>query len=105
MKITSQSAKEIEQREALGTLSLKSLKEVAHAMDMKFIYGFVPLKGSLQTMIENRAFDVAKRIVMRTSHSMKLEDQEVAGARLQKAIQELAEEIKQEMPRYLWDLK
>ena len=105
MRITSQSAREIEQREASGTLSLKSLRDVANAMDMKLVYGFVPLKGSLQAMIEKRAYEVARTIVMRTSQSMKLEDQEVAKARLEKAIQELAEEIRQEMPRYLWDLK
>lgn len=105
MDMTPPSAKEIEQREALGTISLKSLKDAAIAVDMKFVYGFVPLKGSLQTMIEKRANEVATKIVMRTSHTMKLEDQEVGNARLEKAIKELAAEIRQEMPRYLWDLK
>jgi len=105
MRITSQSAKEIEQREAAGTLSLKSLKEVANAMDMRLVYGFVPFNGSLQAMIEKRAYEIASTIVMRTSQTMKLEDQEVAKDRLEKAIRELAEEINQEMPRYLWDSK
>lgn len=105
MDMTPPSAKEIEQREAAGTISLKSLKDAAIAMDMKFVYGFVPLNGSLQTMIERRANEIAKKIVMRTSHTMKLEDQEVGNARLEKAIKELAAEIRQEMPRYLWDLK
>jgi predicted DNA-binding mobile mystery protein A len=105
LKMTSQSAKEIEEREVMGTISLKSLKEVALAMDMKFVYGFVPLKGSIQIMLEKQAYEVARKIVMRTSQTMKLEDQEVGTERLEKAVRELAEEIQQEMPRYLWDLK
>ena len=40
---------------------------------------------------------------MRTSHTMKLEDQENTQERLQKAIKDRAEKIKQEMPKYLWD--
>jgi transcriptional regulator with XRE-family HTH domain len=35
--------------------------------------------------------------------SMKLEDQENNPARIQKAIKEKANEIKMEMPKYLWD--
>lgn len=40
---------------------------------------------------------------MRTSHTMKLEDQENREERLQKAIEDRAEQIKQEVPKYLWD--
>jgi hypothetical protein len=34
---------------------------------------------------------------------MMLEDQENSKQRIEKAIRERAEEIKNEMPRYLWD--
>lgn len=34
---------------------------------------------------------------------MKLEDQRVSKERVEKAVRELADEIKREMPRYLWD--
>ena len=40
---------------------------------------------------------------MRTSHTMKLEDQENSEERIKKAIKDRAEKIKNELPKYLWD--
>jgi Zn-dependent peptidase ImmA (M78 family) len=70
---------------------------------LNFLYAFIPKEDSLEKMIERRAHEVAKEIVMRTSHTMKLEDQENTEERLQKAIKDRAEKIKLEMPKYLWD--
>jgi hypothetical protein len=41
--------------------------------------------------------------VMRTDTTMKLEDQGVRKEQLEHDIRELADELKREMPRYLWD--
>ena len=41
--------------------------------------------------------------MLRTSHTMQLEDQENTEQRIQTAIKEKADEIKGEMPKYLWD--
>lgn len=103
IKKTAQSVKEIEQREQDKSLTLKRFMEVAEALNLRFVYGFVPRDSSLEKMIENRALQVAKDIVMRTSHNMSLEDQKNSDERLQKAIKDRAELIKQEMPKYLWD--
>ena len=54
-------------------------------------------------MLEKRALKIAEEIVMRTSHTMKLEDQENSEERLEKAIKYRAEKIKNELPKYLWD--
>ena len=54
-------------------------------------------------MIEDRAKILAKEIVDRTSVSMELEDQKTSDNRLEKAIEEKAQELKTKMPRYLWD--
>lgn len=54
-------------------------------------------------MIEERAMQVAKEIVQRTSTSMKLEDQENLPKRIDNAIKERAQILKDEMPKYLWD--
>lgn len=103
LSITAQSAQEIEARERKGTVTLKTLRQVASALDMRLVYGFVPRDGSFETMIERQARKVAAEIVTRTDHTMKLEDQQVGQERVEKAIQELTQEIKKEMPRYLWD--
>ena len=103
LKKTSVSVKEIEQREEEKGITLKKLTEVAEALNCRFVYGFIPKEGSLDKTIEKRALEVAADIVMRTSHTMKLEDQENSPERLQKAVKERAEKIKNEMPKYLWD--
>ncbi|MDL5047711.1 mobile mystery protein A [Oscillatoria amoena NRMC-F 0135] len=101
--ITAQSAQEIERREMNGSITLKNLREVAQAMDMKLVYGFVPKENSIEKMLDRQALIVARKIVMRTDNTMKLEDQRVGKAQIEKDIRELADELKREMPRYLWD--
>ena len=103
MGITSQSVKEIEEREKNGTISLNVLRQFGKSLNMRMIYGFIPNEKSLEKIIEKRALELAEEIVMRTSVSMKLEDQENKPERIRKAIKEKANEIKLEMPRYLWD--
>ena len=103
LKKTAQSVKEIEQREQDKSLTIKRFMEVADALNLRFVYGFVSKDSSLEKMIENRALQVAREIVMRTSHTMALEDQKNSDERLQKAIKDRAELIKQEIPKYLWD--
>ncbi len=103
LKISPQSVKEIEERESSGSITIKGLKEVGAALDMKLIYGFIPIDQSIEDMIEKRANEVAQDIVLRTSNTMKLEDQENSSVRIQKAIANRAEEIKRKMPKYLWD--
>jgi predicted DNA-binding mobile mystery protein A len=103
LSITKQSAQEIEQREKDGSITIKSLREAAKALDMQLVYGFVPIDGSLEQLIDRKAKDLAKQIVLRTSNSMKLEDQENTKQRIEKAIQEKTIVIKNEMPKSLWD--
>jgi hypothetical protein len=54
-------------------------------------------------MIEERAREIAKQIVQRTDKTMQLENQQNTKKRLENAIKNRAEEIKNKMPRYLWD--
>jgi predicted DNA-binding mobile mystery protein A len=101
--ITAQSVKEIEIREKSGTVSLAVLRQVGACLDMKLVYAFIPKSGSMDKMIENRAMEIATEIIRRTSASMILEDQGNSEIRLRQSIQEKTTEIKQEMPKYLWD--
>lgn len=100
--MTPQSIKDIELREGKRTVTLETLEKVGRAMNMKFIYGFIPEDGSIEKTINIKAKELATRIVTRTSVSMKLEDQEVSAERLEEEIADLTEEIKRTMPKYLW---
>ena len=79
------------------------MKEIAMAMDMQFVYGFIPNAGSLEQMIETRALEIASKIVERTSTTMKLEDQANSKERIENAIKERATEIINRTPKILWD--
>ena len=79
------------------------MREIANAMEMDFIYSLVPKDGTLHNLIERRAMEIAREIVLRTSASMKLEDQENSAERIEKAIKEKTNEIITSMPKYLWD--
>lgn len=103
LSITPQSVKEIEEREKNGTISLKVLNQVASALDMYFVYGFIPKDKTLAKMVESRAFELAKQIVERASIQMNLEDQKIDEIRLRQAVKEKAEELSQEIPSILWD--
>ena len=103
LQITAQSVKELESREATGNITLNGLREAAQALDMQLVYGLVPKDGSIESMIEKRAKEIARKIVLRTSNSMKLEDQENSTERIDRAIREKTEEIIDELPKYLWE--
>ena len=103
LSITKQGVMDIEKREKEGAITIKSMKEIAKAMDMQFVYGFVPNAGSLEQMIETRALEIAKIIVERTSTTMKIEDQANSKERIEKAIKERASEIINKTPKILWD--
>lgn len=103
ISITKQGVMDIEKREKEGAITIKSMQEIAKAIDMQFVYGFVPDAGSLDQMIEMRALEIAKTIVQRTSTTMKLEDQANSKERIEKAIKERATEIINKTPKILWD--
>jgi predicted DNA-binding mobile mystery protein A len=100
---TSVSVREIEGREQNKTITLKKLIEIGEALDLKLVYGFLPKEDSIEKMIEKQAQRVAYEIVIRTSQTMKLENQENREERLRQAIKDRVEQLKQEIPKYLWD--
>jgi len=103
LNVTKQSVLEMEEREKEGSITMKSLREAAKALDMHLVYGFVPKDGTMDALLDRKAKDLAIKIVMRTSNTMKLEDQENTKKRLENAIKERTIIIKNEMPKTLWD--
>jgi len=103
LSMTRQGVYDMEVREQEGSISINALKETAKALNMHLVYGFVPDDGSLEALIEKKAGEMAKQIVLRTANSMALEDQANSAARIEKAIAERKEAITREIPKALWD--
>lgn len=101
--VSKQSVLQYEKSEAMGTISIKNLREIGNAMDMQLVYGFVPKDGSLEKLVERKATELARKIVMRTHQNMKLESQENSSKHIDLAIEELRDEFKRELHKSLWD--
>ena len=100
---TAQGIRALEQREKSGAITLQSLRDIAEAMDMKLVYTIVPKTGTLEEMVNEKVALKAREIINRTSNSMALENQENAKTRLKEAFAEKKIELKNEMPKFLWD--
>lgn len=101
--MTAQGARDLEMREASGSITIHALREVAAAMDMKLVYGFVPDAGSFEKTVDARAREVAEALIERTAHNMVLEDRAPADSEFRRKAKALAATLKQEMNRGLWD--
>lgn len=102
LNITSQGVRDIEKRELSSSISIKSLNEVAKALDMKFVYGFVSNHSSLEKFIELKARELAEKMVIKNSN---IADEKVVLGEdeVQLEIEYFAREIKREIPKSLWD--
>ena len=103
LNITKQGVLKLEKNEAAQSITLKSLHEIAEALDLKLVYGFVPKSGSFDQLVEEKARELAKKVVQRTHQNMLLEDQAIYGDRLDRAIEDLTQELKQQLSREIWD--
>ncbi len=76
---------QFEKAEAEDSITLKSLRNVANALDCDLVYALVPRAGTMQELIENRARTQARKRVLGVEHSMALEDQ--AAGRIDEAVE------------------
>lgn len=103
LMMTKGAVQKIEEREATGQITINKLKDTANALDMLLVYGFVPKDESIDDMINSRAEKLARKLVLRTHQNMKLENQGINEQKINDSITDLANDIKREMRRSLWD--
>ena len=103
LRLTKGAVQKIEQREATGQITINKMKIIGHALDMQFVYGYIPKDGTIDNLINLKAEELAQKIVLRTNQNMKLEGQGIGDEKINKTIKDLASEIKREMRKSLWD--
>lgn len=103
LRLTKGAVQKIEEREAIGQITINKLKDVGEALDMKFVYGFAPKDGTIENLINLKAEKLARKIVLRTNQNMKLENQGISDKKINDSIIDLTNEIKREMRKSLWD--
>lgn len=101
LSIIQQRVSAIEKAEPKGTLKLKTLEEVALALNCDLIYFLVP-KEPLENMLERQAYKVARKRIEKSSHSMDLEEQSISREEKERQIDELAKELLIKKSKDLW---
>jgi predicted DNA-binding mobile mystery protein A len=94
----------LEQGEPTGALTLKTMQQVAEALDCVFVYALVP-RTSLEETVRTQARMVAAERLQRVSHTMLLEGQALSSAEQKASLDAAIEELVRETPRDLWDLQ
>lgn len=94
----------LEEREAAGNITLERLAKTANAMNCKLIYAIVPNDrySDLEAIIDEQARDLAQRLVHRTEHSMRLEQQGADADDVAKDVDRLTIELKSKMDSRIW---
>lgn len=101
MGVSQQAVQQLEKREAEGTATLNAIRDAARALDAELLWTIVPAKP-LAAVLEERAREVALRMIRSTEHTMKLEGQatdEGLESRIEQVVRELLES-----PERLWSL-
>jgi len=100
--VSKQSISRLEQDEIVGSITIKTMRNVAERLDCIFVYGLIP-KTSLEDTVRNRAEKVSRERMSRVNQTMALERQKIRDENLESLILEDIERIMDEMPRNLWD--
>jgi predicted DNA-binding mobile mystery protein A len=95
---------QMEKDELSGSVTLKTMRQAAEALDCVFVYALVPCT-SLEETIREQAKKVAQKRLSRTNHTMLLEDQSVSDDERKKMFDAKVEELIREMPRDFWSEK
>ncbi len=101
MGISQQSASKLEKNEIDNSITLKSLRKAAEAMDCKLVYAIVPNDGNLEDLLKKQALKKAREIVVSVDRTMQLEDQRVGN--LEAKIQETSDILLRDVYSKLWD--
>ncbi len=101
--VTRAAVSQLEQREAEGGATIKALRQAADALGCELVYAIVPRSGTFEDLVQQRAAMVAKQLVGRANHSMRLEDQQVEQHEVSDQEQVVTRRLLAEWPRDLWD--
>lgn len=103
MGVTAQAVAQMEERESQGAVTMESLQSAAHAMDMKLVYALLPQEGTLESMIEARALELAREMVLSEMKDLPASDREIMTQRLEKNVLAKALELRAKIGRGFWD--
>ena len=82
----------MEQAEGDGNIKISTMRRIADALEMDFVYAFVP-RTSLNEMVRQQAKKIALKKMDRLNHTMRLEMQELSKEEKEKALTDMIDRI------------
>ena len=100
LDISEQSVNQLENNEAFETISLKSLRKLAEAIDCELHYAIIPRERSLEKIINKRAEFKARSIIKEVNKTMELEDQKIENS--ENSVKLLTKDFAENLNKNLW---
>jgi len=100
--VTKGRVSQAEAAELTGSATLKSMQNMAQAMDCRFVYAVIPEK-EIKSVIRDQAILKAKEQIKAASTQMALEAQVLSNEQLAFEVDRLVAEIIDKMPSDLWN--
>ena len=104
LKVSQPRIPRLEQDELTGSVTIKTMQQVAEALDCTFVYALVP-RTTLEDAVRSQARKVAQERIERVAHSMLLEAQSLSTEEQHTSLETAIDELVREMPKELWDGK
>ena len=92
----------MEQGEAAETVTLKTLRQAAEALDCQLVYVLVP-KTTLDDLVRKRARALAQEHLARIHHTMRLENQALSEDELSAELERLTDSFLKGRASRLWE--
>lgn len=91
----------MERAEKEGNIKISTMRKIAQALDMDFVYAFVS-RTSLNEKVREQARKVALQKMERLDHTMRLELQELTDDEKDRALMDMIDRILIEQPKDFW---
>ena len=92
----------LEQSEQNRSITLKSLERMADGLNCDVRYMLVP-REPMKQFVRKKAIELARKEVLKVSHTMSLEDQKTSEIKLNQQIEDLADDLLNRRSRIIWD--
>lgn len=91
----------MEKSESEGNIKISTMERIADALEMDFVYGFVP-RTSLNEMVQKQARKIVLQKMERLNHTMRLEMQELSIEEKEMAMKDMMDRILIDEPKDFW---
>ena len=92
----------VEKAEPDGKVTITTLQRIAEGLDMKFVYGFVPVED-LESIVRQQAKKTALKRLKRLDKTMSLELQGLDTKEKEEALSDMIDKILIESPSNFWE--